>query len=525
MSHILEKIQDLLNKEKIKEAEDMAWLAYAQNKKDLKILKTLGLTLLMQQKFKGALDIYRQCLQFADNDFDILNNIAHLYLKIEEFEQAESYAQAAFNLKPESHQPLITLAEVNLRKRKFDIAYQNAIELQKRLTFEMLITNHQTLFLILDILMASDKNDEAMKLINYCYNKRFIPEVFYYHTGLDAKSITPDLIQTANVFIKNSKFKNHITKAKTLAPIYFGLGKIHLKDNQLLSDMNFIQGNSEIAEFQRFRPLEIQKHLKQLKKVFDENTYSPIVNEEDGSNLIFVTGMPRSGTTLLESIISSSGEVLSCGELTSLKELFGHYADPEEDNSEEIDKRLFGDEEEGSRYLRRVNYLNKAEGKKYVLDKLPGNYFLIGFIKKRFPKAKVFYIKRNPWDNAISLYQQFYVSQIPYAATFFNIAVAYANHEEVMRYWQEELNLDFVSINYEELVSNTAEVAHKIFEYCGFEKPYDETSRSGFFSRTASKSQVRGEIHQKSIKKKAFEQQKQEFDEYLQSQREYWKIN
>lgn len=524
MSHILEKIQDLINNEQIKEAEDMAWLAFAQNKKDIKILKTLGVTLLMQQKFKGALDIYHQCLGLSNNDFDVLNNIAHLYLKIEEFESAENYAQAAFQLKPEAHQPLITITEINLRKRKFDVAYQNAIELQKRLTFEMLTSNHQTMFLILDALIAFNKNDEAMGLIHYCHNKKFIPEVFYYHTGVNTKSITPDLIETANLFIKNSKFKNHITKAKTLAPVYFGLGKYHLKDNQLLSDMNFIQGNSEIAGLQRFRPLEIQKNLKQLKKVFNEDNYNPVFNdEEDGSNLIFVTGMPRSGTTLLESIISSSGEVLSLGELTSIHDLFSHYADLEENNSEEIDQRLFGDEEKGSRYLRRVNYLNKDEGKRYVLDKLPANYFYIGFIKKRFPKAKVFYIKRNPWDNAISLYQQFYVSQIPYSATFFNIAVAYANHEEVMRYWHEELKLDFISINYEELVSDPSIVANKIFKYCNFEKPFDEKSRAGFFSRTASKHQVRGDIHQKSIRKKAFEQQKLEFDEYLQSQRDYWK--
>lgn len=525
MSHILKKIQVLINSEKVKEAEDLAWVAYSQNKKNTKILKTLGLTLLMQQKYIGALDIYLQCAKMANQDFDVLNNIAHLFLKIEEFKKAEEYALDSFKIKPEAYQPLITLAEINLRKRNFDMAYQNAVEIQKRITFEMLIVNHQTLFLVLDIFLANNKTDEAVNLINYCYSKKFVPEVFYYHVGLSFKSITPELIQSANLFIKNSKFKNHITKAKTLAPVYFGLGRYHLKDNQLLSDMNFIQGNSEIAGVQRFRPLESQKHLKQLKKIFIDDLYKPDISEEDGSNLIFVTGMPRSGTTLLESIVSSSGEVHSCGELTSLSDLFGHYADPDKDKSEEIEDRIFGDEEEGKRYLRRVNFLNEQEGKKFVLDKLPGNYFLIGFIKKRFPKAKVLYIKRNAWDNAISLYQQFYVSQIPYAATFFNISVAYANHEEIIRFWQDDLMLDFMTVNYEELVSNTTEVANRVFKYCGFEKKYDDKFREGFFSRTASKNQVRGEIHKKSIKKLAFEQQRHEFEEYLQSQRDYWQIS
>ena len=521
MSQLLLNIQNLIKSENLIEAEELAWALYGQNKKDVIALKTLGLTLLMQRKYKGALDIYNHANSIKKNDFDIVNNIGHLSLQLEEFKQAEEFSIIANQLNPDAYQPYITLADVNLRKRNFDKAYDYIIEMQKRVTFEVLITNHQTLYLMLDIFIACNKEEEAMGFINHSYTKKFIPEIFYYHAGLKSSSISKELIKVANDVIKNAKFKNHITKAKTLGPIYFGLGKYYLGKDQALSDINYIQGNSEIGEIQRFRPLETQRFLKNLKKTFNQNEFIPKNLENDGANLIFVCGMPRSGTTLLESIVCSSGEVCSCGELVSLSDLFSKYTDP--DINGEIDSKIFENDDEGDNYLRRINFLNSFEKKNYVLDKLPGNFYLIGFIKKRFPKSKILYVKRDPWDNAISLFQQFYVVNIPYAASFFNIAVYYANHEEIMRYWAEDLKIDFMTINYEDLVSDTDTIANKVYNYCGFSSSYNSASREGFFSRTASKSQVRGEIHKKSIKKQAFEQQKKEFLDNLSIQREYWK--
>lgn len=523
MSNLLAKIKNLIDTNNLQEAESLAWQYLSQNKKNVVAMKTLGVALLMQRKYRGALDVYLKAYELSKHDFDILNNIAHLSLQIEEFQKAEEFAKLANLIKPEAYQPYVTIADVLLRKRDFEGSYEAISEMQKRVTFESLITNHQTLYLMLDIFVACNKEEEAMKFINFSYTKKFVPEIFYYHAGMDAKSISKNLIQLANHVLKNAKFQNHIIKAKTLGPIYFGLGRAYLGKDQVLSDINFIQGNSEVSDLQRFRPLDSQVFVKNIKKVFDSSLYEPQSYEGDGSNLIFIAGMPRSGTTLLESIISSSGEVFSCGELTGINDIFGKYHEVERNN--ELDEKILGEEDEGSIYLRRVTFLNSLENKKFILDKLPANFYFFGYIKKRFPKAKIFYIKRNPWDNAISLFQQFYVANIPYSSTFFNIAVAYANHEEMVRYWKEDQKIDFMSVNYEDLVSHTEEISNQVFHYCGIQKKYDGESRKGFFSRTASKNQVRADIHKKSIKKQAFEQQKDEFLECLANQRSYWKNN
>lgn len=518
MSQLINQIGTHLKQNNLLAAEKLSWDLYHQNKRNFLSVKTLGMTLLMQQKFAGALNIFIEANELKDDDYDVLVNLAHLYIKFDEFEKVFIFANKALSLNAEPYYPYISLAEFYLKRREFEKAYAMAIELQKRVTYAHLTKNHQTLYLMLDVFIASGNEKDAWNFISLSHSKSFLPELFYYQAGLSVKSIDQKLLLTAEDFIKNSKFSNHIERAKALAPVYFALGRSYLKQDPDLSDSNYIKGNNEITKIQRYRPLENQFLVKKIKSSFEN--YAPSANQEDGEGLIFITGMPRSGTTLLESILDSSGEVFSCGELTSFHTLFHKIVDEEKNNP--LESKYLKEEEMGTTYLRRVHFLNQVSQKKYILDKLPGNFSYIGFIKKRFPRAKVIYIKRDPWDNAISLYQQFYVANIAYASTFFNIAIYYADHEEIVRYWTEEAQVDFLKIDYEELVSHTSEVAENIFHYCGLSSNYNEEKRQGFFSRTASKNQVRAGVHQQSLQKKSFEKQKINFLETLQTQRVHW---
>ena len=196
-----------------------------------------------------------------------------------------------------------------------------------------------------------------------------------------------------------------------------------------------------------------------------------------------------------------------------------YYLDEQEDAMLE----RHGNKNIGDIYLNRISFI-KGD-KKFFIDKLPGNYHSIGFIKEFLPAAKIIYIKRNYWDIAISIYKQFYVSNIPFAASFFNIAVNIANHEELIRFWSSEMNYDFMTIEYEELVSDTGNVANKIFKYCALEGSYNEDTRKNFFSRTASKSQISKNINKSSISKREFGNFKSGFEKDIENQRKYWQID
>ena len=141
--------------------------------------------------------------------------------------------------------------------------------------------------------------------------------------------------------------------------------------------------------------------------------------------------MPRSGTTLVESIIASAPNVFSGGELTSFHDLVNFKFDDKADLEKNSDP--------GEIYLRRIQFLR--EDYKYFIDKLPGNYHTVGFINQIFPKAKIIYLKRNPWDTAISIYKHFMFQTYLMHLHFFNIAITYSNHEEIMRFGKKNVKL------------------------------------------------------------------------------------
>ena len=114
---------------------------------------------------------------------------------------------------------------------------------------------------------------------------------------------------------------------------------------------------------------------------------------------------------------------MSGGELVSFYDLIKASLEKDEDS--------ILHEDPGTIYENRIKFIR--QGNKFFIDKLPGNYQSIGFIKHIFPKSKIIYVRRDPWDNAISLYKQFYVSNNfmhQRFLTYSNIC----NHEEV-RYW------------------------------------------------------------------------------------------
>ena len=174
----------------------------------------------------------------------------------------------------------------------------------------------------------------------------------------------------------------------------------------------------------------------------------------------------------------------------------------------------------GQRYLDTIDI--QRQGKKFYVDKLPQNYLYYKFIKNSLPLAKFIHVHRDPWDNAISLFKQYYVKEITYSSSFFGISLEYANYEHLMNKWRSEENNNILDIDYKDLVTNTDVVADKIWNFCDIPGKYNKSERSNHFAQTASKHQVRQEIYTTSLEKDEFVEFKDEFLENLNNQRSYW---
>ena len=118
----------------------------------------------------------------------------------------------------------------------------------------------------------------------------------------------------------------------------------------------------------------------------------------------------------MSQLSDSDTNVTSGGELLSASSLIQEYINKDERNNVNSFIEYFA-----SSYISRTNYIKGNF--KYIIDKLPENFLFIGYILKMFPSSKIIRTFRNPWDVAVSLYKQRYVTNIPYSASFFNIGM------------------------------------------------------------------------------------------------------
>jgi len=300
-------------------------------------------------------------------------------------------------------------------------------------------------------------------------------------------------------------------------PLYFALGLYYNKKNQVNAEKYFHLANKETFNNIRYDSFSYQKKILKLIDVYEKNNFDQIPTDTNrGKCNIFITGSPRSGTTLTESIIAANDDVFSAGELTSVGDIISSWINEEKSKNNEL-KNQFQEA-----YLRRINFLKSDF--KFVIDKLPENFLYLGYILNFLPNAKIIRVFRHPWDTAISLYKQRYLINIPFSASFFNIGVFMANFEAINLYWNKKLinKNNILDIFYEDMIENKEFNQTKLYAFLEFSSEYQEERRQKFFSNTASMQQIKRSIHKESIGKKEFEDKKNEFYEAIDMQREFW---
>lgn len=178
---------------------------------------------------------------------------------------------------------------------------------------------------------------------------------------------------------------------------------------------------------------------------------------------IIVVGMMRSGTTLVEQILSSHPAVGAAGELE-------YWLDqgPSAVNLPKrmlFQKQLVSISESYTKLLRSV-----APGRPYVVDKMPQNFQMLGHIHLGLPKAPIIHVRRNPIDTCLSIYTTAYQLSPSFAHVKESICFAYRQYQRLMAHWRKVLPPDrFLEIDYEELVSDRETVIRQLVDFCGLE--------------------------------------------------------
>ena len=256
--------------------------------------------------------------------------------------------------------------------------------------------------------------------------------------------------------------------------------------------------------------------LENIIKIFDQDFFAehalsasvtaplaePLVKSV-GKTPIFIVGMPRSGTTLLEQILCSHASVYGAGELIDLSEVICALTDATAGKPftkgvtglSSEDMRRLGDE-----YTKRVWMLSPDSG--YITDKMPANFFYLGLIHLALPNAKIIHSMRDPMDSCFSCYSRLFSDTMEFAYDQATLGRYYVRYMKLMQHWRSVLPAGrILNLRYEDMVADTENQSRRVLEFVGL--PWDANClnfhKNDRLVKTASVAQVRKPIYKTSV--------------------------
>ncbi|HET8612146.1 MAG TPA: sulfotransferase [Sphingomonas sp.] len=278
----------------------------------------------------------------------------------------------------------------------------------------------------------------------------------------------------------------------------FGLAldRIGAYDSAFTAYAEANRASCAVAAAQGFRYDRVaqERFIDRLIAAFPEP--APPVDGAGGDAPIFICGMFRSGSTLAEQILASHSDVVAGGELDLLPELVRHALSPyPEAAAAASPERLAGIR---ARYLAGVEA--RRPGARRITDKRPDNFLHIGLIKRLFPDARIVHTRRDPVDNALSIFFLHLDPEMAYAADLGDIAHWYGQYRRLMAHWRALYPDDILDLSYDALVAEPRDTIAPLLDFCGlgWEEGVLSFHETAGAVRTASVWQVREPLYSRS---------------------------
>lgn len=248
----------------------------------------------------------------------------------------------------------------------------------------------------------------------------------------------------------------------------------------------------------------------ELKSIADiiKSTADIAVDSElqEDSGPIFIVGMPRTGTTLVERVLTQHEDVYSVGELSLFPQLLASMAQQYMSQHNSVgslhEAALQLDFAElGRRYTAAVAEI--SGGKTFTLDKLPVNFLYCGFIKKALPNARIVHLSRNAMDSCYAIFKTLFINAYSFSYDLDELANYYITYKNIMAHWHSVMPGAILDVHYEDMVNDAAETTKRLVQWCGLTYTPEllEFHKADSVSTTASAAQVRKPIYTSSVEK------------------------
>ncbi|MCB9838337.1 MAG: sulfotransferase [Phycisphaeraceae bacterium] len=228
------------------------------------------------------------------------------------------------------------------------------------------------------------------------------------------------------------------------------------------------------------------------------------VSSRKADQSVFIVGMPRSGTSLVEQIIASHPKAFGAGELSNIQRIVGKLTEREAEPISFVTDLLPlsrpNIENASKHYLDRTREM--APGAERITDKMPDNFRALGLIDRLLPGARVIHCTRDARDNCLSIFTLFFIGkENGFAYDLADLGGFYADYWRLMKHWKEVLDIPILEVAYEDMVADTESQSRRLIDFLGLEwddrcLDFHKTKR---LTKTLSADQVNKPIYKSSV--------------------------
>lgn len=487
---------------RLEEAERALKKAIAQNPRYAEAHNNLAQLYVAQGKEVEALRILGEALKFAPTNIQTLLITARIQNKRGNFNAAEQGARAALRQDAANVDALILLGQV---LHETD-CFEEALQLLGK-AVELVPENPEALNFHGVALKSVGRLDEAREQIlksleiNACIYGAYanLNDLIDFSSG-----VGDELFQRMEAIFEAAPDQ----QAEYLLPLHFAYAKAleDRREHACALDHYILGGRMKRAQLD-YNEAETFAFFDAIKAAFPKEIFAsrPFEGVSD-DRLVFIIGMPRSGSTLVEQILASHPDVHGAGEVKHLSRTLGQLRD----RFPSLHKypQMMGQVTPAQLSIVANSYVSymadDAGPAKRITDKLLTNYFFVGLIHLLFPKARIVHTVRNPIDTCLSGFTKLFKDDMPHSYDLAELGRYYGKYRELMEHWEAVLPQGVMHrVSYEEMVSDTKTEAKRLVAFLGL--PWNKTCLEFYKSdrpvKTASVAQVRRPIYRSAVER------------------------
>jgi tetratricopeptide (TPR) repeat protein len=495
----LKKMQDAMKLQaegKYIEARQLVKIVLREDPDDINALNLMGGICVAQEAFNDAESFLRRAVGLAP-DFTAAWSVLSMSLRRQsKFEEAIEALEKALSLEPgnaDLHSTMGNMLLVWGKEERALVSLEKAIAIQPDHASALLCKGH--------VLKTMGDLDDAIRAYRASAKARADGgEIYWSLANLKTFRFDPDEVETMRAQLDSGK----LTDESELHFCY-SLGK-YFEDQEDYPQAfeYYTQGGAIKRKDVKYDPVDFAYKTDTIIEVFTPDFFEKRASfgYSDAAPILIV-GLPRSGSTLIEQILSSHSQVDGTAELSDLAKL-GHRTGQnrfDELNYPEsvIDLDANNIEGLGKDYIEST--FHHRQGAAYFTDKMPNNFPHIGFLHLILPNAKVIDARRHPLDSCFGTFKQLFAKGQPFSYDLFELGQYYNSYIRLMEHWDQVLPGKVLRVQYEDNVADQEKQARRMIEYCGLNWEdqvlrFYETERA---VKTASSEQVRQPIYNKSV--------------------------